>query len=292
MKILTTLHGMKHISDLSQWADGFIISFKSYSKSVTYDFTNEIIETLNLIKDNKREVFINFNKMYTDQEIIELSKFINTLPIKSIDGFIFADLGLLNMFKELNITEGLVYNPETLLTNPFDFNYLKEDGFYGGVVSRDITLDDIISIGKKKNMKLFYQGHGHTTMFYSKREILSSFNEVLDGKLILKDEKTLKLKEKNRRTELFPILEDDSGTHVYRGYVLATNNYINQLKEVVDYLMIDTIFKDDLYAKKVLPIYKENINSEIIKMELEAEYKEEWHDGLLFNKTTIKGDKI
>ena len=68
-------------------------------------------------------------------------------------------------------------------------------------------------------------------------------------------EQGLALEEEKERVNL-SILEDKGGTHVFRGVVFNSLNDIKALSSVVDYLIIDTLFKDDQYAKEVLPLYK------------------------------------
>ncbi len=64
---------------------------------------------------------------------------------------------------------------------------------------------------------------------------------------------------------------------------------INRLSSVVDYLIIDTLFKDDQYAKEVLPLYKHEQTDVASIQKIQEVYRETWNDGFLHKKTIYKG---
>src|SRR5690606_35391886 len=168
MKILTTLHDINHLDDVLMHADGLLISFKNYSKTYTLDSESHIHELLKKLKVLNKESFLRLNRLYTDKELNQIKLFLETLNLSLVTGYIISDIGLLSIFKSLNLIHKVVYNPETLLTNEVDFNFLYHDGIMGAFLSKEITLEDILSITKNKKYKAFMFGHGHMTMFYSK----------------------------------------------------------------------------------------------------------------------------
>jgi putative protease len=249
MKLLTTIYNLEHLHDLSQAADGFILGNEQLAVRLTKSFSiHEIHDAANIIHSLGKELFIVMNQMMTDEQLIEAKSIIESLPNDLIKGYIIADLGLIDVFKSLNLNHKVVYNPETLLTNYIDFNYLQDDHILGAFVSKEITLEDIKIIGSKKAYNLFMFGHGHQSMFYSKRPILDAYTDYLGKDRVYYKEQGLALEEEKRKSESFPILEDKGGTHVFRGVVFNSLNDIKALSSVVDYLIIDTLFKDDQYA--------------------------------------------
>lgn len=282
MKILTTIHDLNNLDKLIKVADGFIIGNKMFSKALTKSFDENINEVIKKIKDNEKLVFVLFNGLYTNQEIKLIKEYVKGLDLDLIDGFIGGDLGLIKTFKSLNLNHKFVYNPETLLTNYVDFNYFKTDLIKGAFVSKEITLDDIYKIGLKKEYELFLYGHGHMSMFYSKRKIVSLFTDNDLNHNI----SNLTLKE-DTRDELFPIYEDDLGTHVFRGEVLSSLNALDKLNEIADYLIVDTLFQSDEYALDIIPLYKNKVSKDEIN-KIKQKYNEVWHEGFLFEKSIIK----
>lgn len=290
MKLLTTIHNLNHLDALSAVADGFLVGDKRYAVRLTHSFDlNEMLDAINRIQKLNKSCFILMNQMMTDQELDDAKTYIESLPVHLIDGFIIADLGLVAIFRSLNLSHKVVYNPETLLTNTFDFNFLSNEHIYGAFVSKEITLDDIQTIGKQKAYHLFMYGHGHMSMFYSKRQILTAYTDYLTKDPIYHQDQELELQEPKRENENFPILEDFGGTHVFRGHVFQVLSDIKELSDVVDYLIIDTIFQDDDYAAKVLPLYRQMTSNESLTKELQTSYQETWTDGFLHRKTIYKG---
>ena len=98
---------------------------------------------------------------------------------------------------------------------------------------------------------------------------------------------TIRLKEKSRES-LYPIIEDEFGTHIFRSEVSTTLYNLAELKGI-DYLIIDSIFHDDDYAYEVLKLFKEGPNKTKIE-DLKNKYNEQWDSGFLFTKTIYKRD--
>lgn len=287
MKILTTLHDSQKLDDILKVADGIIIGDARYAKALTHDFKEEMFDIIEKAHQQQKDIFILFNKLYTDKELLEVKAYIMKLPVDQIAGFIGADIGLVSIFESLNLSSKFVYNPETLLTNDEDFNDLVSEGIMGAFVSKEITLEDIIEIAKLKQYQLFYFGHGHMSMFYSKRHMLDSFSDYQNKPNTLHHDKTLTLKEFKRVDETYPVLEDEAGTHVFRGAVFNSFKAITELKNHIDYFVVDTLFLDDDYAIKVIPMYQNNSLDETFL----KQYNQVFHDGFLFDESTIKGDK-
>ena len=129
-------------------------------------------------------------------------------------------------------------------------------------------------------------GHGHLNMFYSKRQLIKNYQDFLGEDMQLHLRQDLKIIEEKRPLEPYPILEDDAGTHVFRSHVMNAFDYMDDLCEVLDYFVIDTIFKDDRYGALVSQMYHENDNQ--IKNQIINEYHEVWDEGFFFKKTIYK----
>lgn len=286
MKILVTLHDIDNLDKLLKVSDGIMLGQKLYSKTLTKDFSDQTIDIIQQIFKQGKEVFILLNRIYTDEELEHVHTYLKTLPADIITGFIGADIGLLDVFKKLDLLHKFVYNPETLLTNDIDFNDLFSEGIKGAFVSKEITLEDILEISQYKKYELFYFGHGHMSMFYSKRAMLQTFNDYKEEPHALHADKTLRLIEAKRLNEGYPVLEDDAGTHVFRGAVFNSFKALEKLKGCVDYFIVDTLFLDDDYALEIIPMYHLNMLDETLL----EKYDQTLHDGFLFDESTIKGE--
>jgi len=287
MKILTTLHDIKYLDQILLVADGILIGHSKYAKTLTNEFGADTNQIIIRAHNQQKEIFILLNRIFTDSELTQVEQYIKDLPMDLITGFIGADLGLISVLEKLNLSHKFVYNPETLLTNDVDFNDLASLNIKGAFVSKEITLEDILDIGALKKYQLFYFGHGHMSMFYSKRQMLDTFMDYQNESNTLHEDKSLRLSEAKRPDEAYPIIEDDAGTHVFRGHIFNSFKAIEKLESVVDYFIVDTLFLNDTYALDMIKMYKnKEINESVI-----SQYNQTLHDGFLFDESTIKGEK-
>jgi putative protease len=289
MKIISTLYSINNIKKLLDYADGFIVSNEKLGTRLTTSFSSfEINQIINISKAFHKEIFLSVNQIFNDQQIINLKNELSLINLNLLDGIIIADIGLIKVFSDMNLSSKIIYNPETLMTNVYDFNFLIDFKIKGVYVAKEITLEDILYIASKKKYEMFLVGHGHLNMFYSKRQLIENFMTFQDEENIYHNRQDIKIVEEKRSDEPYPILEDLAGTHVFRSNVFASIDYLNEIKDVIDYLVIDTIFKDDEYALKVLKMYKEGKNDLNIKKELEEKYNEKWDEGFFHKKTIYK----
>jgi putative protease len=287
MKILTTLHDIEYLDQILSVADGILIGHTNFAKTLTNDFGTETNQIIFHAYNQQKEIFILLNRIFTDSELTQVEQYIKDLPNDLITGFIGADLGLISVLEKLNLSHKFVYNPETLLTNDVDFNDLASLNIKGVFVSKEITLNDILDIGALKQYQLFYFGHGHMSMFYSKRQMLNTFMDYQNASNTLHEDKSLRLNEAKRPDESYPIIEDDAGTHVFRGHIFNSFKAIDKLESVVDYFIVDTLFLDDAYALDIIKMYK----AKVIDASIMRQYNQTLHDGFLFDESTIKGEK-
>ncbi len=289
MKYLTTLYDLNNINNLSITVDGFIIGNEKFGTRLTHSFTiDEINQAIKLAVSLDKEVFLQANQMLDDELLDQFSVFLDQIDTNHLDGIIVSDIGSVMRLKSKNLSNKAIYNPETLLTNKYDFNFLKKEGIFGAYVAKEITLSDVIEISEHKEIKLFMVGHGHLNMFYSKRQLINNFMDYQHKDNIFHNQQNLKIIEEQRREEPYPILEDMAGTHVFRSKVFSSLEYIEQLENHVDYLVIDSIFKDDLYAKKVSELYKNKMTNKKLVEDIKALYKEDWDSGFFYKKTVYK----
>ncbi|PKK92856.1 MAG: hypothetical protein CVV61_07620 [Tenericutes bacterium HGW-Tenericutes-6] len=289
MKFLATIYDINSIKDILAYADGIILGHRSIGTRLTHSFEkDEIIEAISITKSLHKEVFIQANQLFMDDELLLFEAFIKELPLKDVKGIVVADLGAYRVLKKLGFVEKVIYNPETLLTNHYDFNFLKQDHILGVYVAKEITLRDLEEIGSKKAYHMFMVGHGHLNMFYSKRQLIKTYTEYIDKENLYHNTQNLKIIEETRDHEAYPILEDDAGTHVFRSKVFSSLDYQNELSSFVDYLVFDSIFKDDAYQKKVLALYRNQAHKETIIKDIQDAYQEAWDEGFFFKKTIYK----
>ncbi len=289
MKILTTFYQLNYLENLSMYVDGFLIGNDSFGTRLTHSFdSDEIIEALIMIEKLNKELFLMANQMFTDSQLDDFEKWILKLPIEKFQGIIVTDLGALHILEKLGYQNKVIYHPETLLTNAYDFNFLATNNIQGAFVAKEITLSDVIAIGRQKKYKMFMVGHGHLNMFYSKRQLIDNFMVFTESENPYHNKQNMRLIEETRKEEPYPIFEDQAGTHVFRSQVSTSLKHLEELDYVVDYLMIDTLFKDDHYAQSVLNLYHHRLYDKHLIEKIKTDYQEVWDEGFFYKKTVYK----
>ena len=218
-----------------------VFGIKGFTKEIMKEYTIEELKDISLHED----IFLLVDKIIFPKDINPLRKMLeNTKDF--VFGYIFSDLSLIEIAKDLKIEKKLIYNPNTLLTNYMDFNYYANDNIMGGFISPFIPLEDVKKIIENKKMKTFYQGYGNLNMMYSRRPILENFlrheNIILDPKNKL----DLTLLEETRE-EKYPIVEKEDSSLIYTAKPFSALEVLNELKDL-DYLYLDETFTDlDIY---------------------------------------------
>lgn len=281
MKNIITIHDLNSIKDISNHVDGIILGHHIFGTRLSGSFSREeIIKTIDTYKHV--DFFIMMNRIFDDHLMEAFKREIQSLKMEHIKGIILGDVGAVYEMTSLGYRNQAIYHPETLLTNHVDFNMF--DDIFGAFAAKEITLETLKDISKYKKYPLFFLGHGHLSMFYSKRPLISRYEEAYQ---LEHHDGTYTLIEEKRPDEDLPILEDHAGTHIFRHHVMSSINVFNQLKDIVDYFVIDTIFKDDRYGIEISKLYQ-TISLEDANL-IQDKYQEIWDEGFLFKQTTYKG---
>ena len=257
------------LSELDKMGDAIVLSLKDYSFSQPKMFTvDEIINIKNTID---KKVFLSITPLFHEDDFISLRPIIKKLSI--LDGFIFQDLGLIELFKENNILDKAIYAPETFITNHLDRDYFRPSGLNKFLLSREITLEDIKNILDKKEDTLYmYQAFGYSMMFYSYRHHFENYFKHYGLNLDLSNKYNVSIKEENR-SELYKTIEDNKGFRIYKDKILNAYKEVKELN--IDYILLERIFIDDF-------MYYDSIKLFNSKMSLTSFYNK--YDKHLFDK--------
>ena len=287
MKQIITIHELASIPLLAPLADGFIVGNKRFGARLTASFNaSEINQAIAITASLSKEIFLIANRIFDDEDCDLFKQWLKKIDTNLLTGIIVADVGAISTLSDIGLIQKAIYHPETLLTNRYDTNILAQEGIYGAFLAKEITLEEIRHIGFGRKLKLFMIGHGYLDMFYSKRQLIDTFTTKANMPHTFHNHKRLTLIEAKRENEPYPILEDDAGTHVFRYNVLHTACYQDVLSEAIDYMVFDTIFHDDQYAKKVLMYYKNPTDE--AKNDILNTYRETWDEGFLHKPTIYK----
>lgn len=192
MKKLVTVTSKKIIDDLRECTDiTKVYPLKSFCVGYPLEFASEEIDGLVLV-----------NRILDDNDLDELD---NILSNNNFKGIVFDDLGIIDLVKDKDMQKILLL--DHLATNTKSINYYLEyvDSV---VVSNDLTKEEIMNIVNNTNKPLVVNVFGLKTLMYSRRLLLSNYQEYYK---LAKDE----VMEANILDKGFKIVENTYGTKFY-----------------------------------------------------------------------------
>lgn len=253
-KLLLIPNSLDEIKDFKDKVDGFILPIKGLS--VNYHYYIDNLDIINELSD--KDIFISLNKNMHNKDLPKLKETLLSLEKYHIKGIMYYDISIVELKKELNLKNDLVWNQEHLVNNYSTINYWYNEGSNYAYLSSEITKNEILEIKDNTKAKLIMNIFGYVPIFTSKRKLVTNYLETFDKNVI----SNIFYMEKEGIK--YPLIENKDGTVAYSGYIL------NGLREYydlnLDYYVINSFLIDDIVS--VLDIFN-NIN----KNNLEKSYQ-------------------
>lgn len=283
MKLVVVPNDVNNIEEYKKiGANAFIFGLKGFSSG--YSLNLEVEEIKAIIEKNQDvEIFVAANKNIFNSELLDLKQKLIELDSTKVKGVLFYDLAVLNIKIENNLSLDLVWNQTHMVTNYNTCNYYYNKGVKYGLLSGEITLEEINEIKSKTQMTLFATVMGYPIMSFSRRTLLNNYFLSNNKK---KDKNIYTITNNN---EDYIIEEEDSGNAIFYGKVLNGSNVLNSIN--VDYAVLNEFNIDKEVFKKVLSLYKriieEKDNNKIKEVDrILGEYR-----GFFYQKTIYKVKK-
>lgn len=234
-KLLVTINNIDDIEKYKKvGVSTFVFALKDYSigyeKTYSYDEINKINE----------KKFVLINQVLDNNKLDSLR---SILPYIEVDGFIFEDIGLINVFKELNIK-----GQKILFMNHFNCNYESINTWLDYVdsvfVSNELTYEEIKEITLKSKKEVVLHILGYNQIMYSKRKLLSNYYKY-NNKKEVKLKNTIKDKASDIK---FNVIEDDNGT-IFLSCKVFDGRRLLELENVLYYYMNTSYISFDAVVK-------------------------------------------
>ena len=283
MKILVNLKD-KELSKYLEFTDSFIIGLKNYSVNYYEVSIDEIEELLN--KYNNINLFVSINKNIFNKDLELLEKYLIKLSKLNIKGILFYDLSVLVISKKLNLNIPLVYHQSHLVTNYNICNFYKELGCSYAYLSTEITMNEMLEISKKSDIKLMAYFIGHPIISHSKRKLVSNYylhiNKENNNNINI-------IKEKNKDNKYY-IIENDLGTNILTYDILNGTEAFISLFDNIEYGILDSNLIDDNKFLEILKLYYLYVNKKIDDEFLILEVKKiiGGNDGFFYKETIYR----
>ncbi len=270
---------------LERPVSGLVFGLNAFSQRMRETFSaEELAEYAKRVHEAGKKFYVNMNALIEEEDLDALEDVVRTVAELPLDGVLFADLAVYEAFKPYNLTQKLIYYPETYVTSPADVDFWSEQDIQSVVLSRELTLASIEKIGQRKNMPIAMVGHGYLNMFHSKRRLVKTFfDHTKDQDSNALKGKTFTLVEE-LRDDLYPIYQDDFGTHIFRSRPFASFKVLDRLAGVLDVFLIDTLFYERDRIFQIVDDYAFSLEKAPASKLLER--YEDHDDGFLFQETT------
>lgn len=255
MQVLVGLN-TRNIPDYLNYTNSFIIGLKDFS--INYqEYSLEEIE--NLKKDYPNiEIFVSINKNIFNHDLKELEKNLEYLDKLDIKGILFYDLSILSIVRKRKFNIPLIWAQEHMTTNYNTCNYFYNRGCEYVYLSSEITIDEIKEINNKSKIKLISFIFGYPDVSFTKRKLLTNYflynNEVKKN-----DWYTITSDDDNK----YFIKESSLGTRILYGKILNGIKPLNDLKDNLDYALLNEELMDHDTFIKCLEVFKDFIDNKI-----------------------------
>ena len=222
MKVLVEV-ASKNISDYVNDAQALLLGLEKFSVLNTVTFSLDEVQEIIKMYPNV-DVFVKMDKNIFNEELGEVKDILCRLEQMAVCGVFFYDLSLLELKQELNLSLDLVWSQTHMVTNFRTCQYYFDEGVRYALLSKEITLDEILEICKKSSIQTIVEVVSLPSVGFSRRKLLRNYyHDALD-----KGESILSVKEKITGKH-YLVKEEDAGTGFLLDEVLNGTSVISSL---------------------------------------------------------------
>ena len=175
-----------------------------------------------------------------------------------------------------------------MVTNYNTCNFYYEKGVKFGFLANEITLEEILEIKKRTNMKLMVECFGYPIMSHSRRMLLTNYFKSIDKE---KEDRVYHLENMN---EDYLLKESKDGASILYGKLInGVKPLFDLVENNIDYAVLDMQEVEKEIGKKVLSTYSDIIkNHSSITIKEKSSIIDEMNDLIGDNTNFLKkGDK-
>ncbi len=292
LKQIVTIGQLDWIEAIAKHGDGILLSDGFHGAQSPKSFTmNEIKEGINRTKTCGLICAVRMNRMYAESEIQTIESYMRQLIDWHVDWIYYQDPAVYMVAETLGVQNKLVYDPDTLMTNSRDVQYMLDQGIHHAVLSKEITLEEMVQILNKLAQPVEAILFGYLKLATSKRRLIESYCQEIGVENTLFNRKDCFLIE-STRNEKMPIVEDEHGTHVFMDYILCAMEEVLPLQQAgLDILRIDGNFLEKEMIIEAVAAFKQILTGSSPQMIVE-EFKKKyenypWSTGYMYQKTNL-----
>lgn len=249
-KICIIPNSIEMINKTLKYSDAYIIGIDKLSINMPFYFClDEVYMINNILKENKKELFICLNKNMFNSDINFLEEILKSIDKLNIKGILYYDISLVELKEKWNLKTDLVWSQEHFTTNYYTINYWYDLGVKYTYMSNEITLDELEEIRKNTDSKLMLQVFGYIPLFTSKRRLVNNYKEYFK----LNNNSDIYYMEKEGYK--YPLKENKDGTVVYSASPINSIKDFDKIDKIVDYSVLNCFLIDDLEFIEIVKHY-------------------------------------
>lgn len=224
------------------------------------DFAVEYVDyfTLNEIKDIRKKypqinIFVSMNKNIFNDELKSCDEILEKLEQIGISALFFYDQALIRLRNKKKLNFDLVWAGTHLVTNKNTCNYYYNNKVEYALISKEITLNEIIEIKNNSKIKVIVELVSIPSVAFSKRKLITNYYHNLN-----KDkEESLLVHEKISNEDYF-LVENKDGVSCYKNNILNGCSALDKLiKNKIDYVLLkEDLIDTNVFMETVENIYK------------------------------------
>lgn len=280
MKLLVELEKYDITKNIT--ADGLILALKDFSVQSPTTYTKEEIKTI-VVENPNKEIFVSINKNIFNNELEELKEVLLYLDEINIQGIFFYDLAILQIKKELNLKTDLVWNQTYMVNNYKTCNYYHQKGVKYALLSKEITLEEILEIVSKSSITTMVEVVSFPSVAFSKRKLITNYYKDLNKK----PKETLTIVEKATSQE-YQLIEDNNGTNFFLKSLTNATSVIKDLYSAnVSYIIMREYGIDNHLFKELVKDTKDYIKGNCQDISYISKYQKLGNNTNFFFKKTI-----
>ena len=231
MKVLVEV-ASKNIEEYVDKCDALLLGIRKFSVMNMVSFTVDEIKDI-VLKYPQLEIFVKMDKNFFNEEIEEVRKCLTELNDIPIRGVFFYDLALLELKHELSLSFDLVWSQTHMVTNYRTCDYYYQKGVSYALLSKEITLDEIVEISRKSSVQTIVEVVSLPSVGFSRRKLVHNYYEYYQEQ----GTSSLTVLEKVTNKK-YLVREEENGTGFLLDEVLNGTSVISSLYQAgVDYVL-------------------------------------------------------
>ena len=232
MKVLVEL-ASKNISQYVNKCDALLLGLEDFSVMNTVTFSVEEVKSI-ISSYPQFEIFIKMDKNIFNEELDTLKGILKELDRLKVAGVFFYDLSLLKIKRDLKLKFDLVWAQTHMVNNYRTCNYYFEQGVKYSLLSKEITLDEVLEIKKKSLVTPIVEVVSLPSVAFSRRKLVHNYYDDMGDT----GNSTLNVLEKITGKN-YIVKEEKAGTGFFLDEALNGTSVIASLYQAgIDYILL------------------------------------------------------